>query len=138
VNITTPAAGDTGSTMSALLFVAQLLSWVLFILFLFMRHYLYLMVVTFDLKIRQILKNGVIFALAGLPRNIRSVVIELLICVILLAIPGVMGGLLELLLLGLFLLSLGGFASVFITFPVIKRFMIKEAELTAAQEDEAQ
>lgn len=61
---------------------------VLFILYFVMRYYIYVQMVTFDLKVFKILKNSLIFALLGFKRNIVAflgilacVLIEL-ICVI--------------------------------------------------------
>ena len=45
---------------------------VFFILYLWMRPYLYLQVVTFDLSIFKIFKNALIFALLGIKRNIMA------------------------------------------------------------------
>ena len=41
-------------------------------LYIFMRYYLYLQIVTFDLSIRKLLKNSLIFSILGLKRNILA------------------------------------------------------------------
>ena len=42
------------------------------IVYIFMRYYLYLQMVTFDLKIRKLFKNSLIFSILGLKRNILA------------------------------------------------------------------
>jgi uncharacterized membrane protein YesL len=61
---------------------------VLFILYFIMRYYIYIQMVTFDLKVFKILKNSMIFALLGFKRNfvallgiLAGILIEL-ICII--------------------------------------------------------
>ena len=54
-------------------FFANTMFWaniVLFILYFFMRYYIYVQMVTFKLKIFKIIKNSLIFALIGIKRNI--------------------------------------------------------------------
>lgn len=43
------------------------------IIYFFMRFYIYLMLVTFDLSIRKIYKNALIFSILGIKRNLMSV-----------------------------------------------------------------
>ena len=45
---------------------------VIFILYIFMRYYLYLQMVTFDLSIKKLLKNSLIFSILGLKRNVLA------------------------------------------------------------------
>lgn len=57
------------------LFIANvffLFTLVLIVMYLFMRKYLYLMLVTFELSIPKLFKNALIFSLLGLGRNILS------------------------------------------------------------------
>ena len=51
-----------------------LLTLVMLVFYLFMRKYLYLMLVTFDLSIPKLFKNALIFSMLGLGRNIVSTV----------------------------------------------------------------
>ena len=54
-------------------FVASMMFWsniVLFILYFFMRYYIYVQMVTFKLSVFKIIKNSLIFALLGFKRNI--------------------------------------------------------------------
>lgn len=54
----------------------------LVIIYFFMRFYIYLMLVTFDIKIFKILKNALIFSILGIGRNVMSVVAMLLLILI--------------------------------------------------------
>lgn len=56
-------------------FISGLLLWaniVIFVLYFFMRYYIYVQMVTFDLKVFKILKNSLIFSLLGLKRNLMA------------------------------------------------------------------
>lgn len=48
------------------------------LIYVFMRYYLYLQLVTFDLSIRKLLKNSLIFSILGLKRNILALLGTLL------------------------------------------------------------
>lgn len=62
---------DTGSFGTNMLFAAIV---VIFLYYAMMRFYVYIMVVTFDLKIRKIIKNALIFALVNIKRNLAAIV----------------------------------------------------------------
>ncbi len=56
-------------------FIVSMMFWsnvILFVLYFFMRCYIYVQMVTFDLKIFKILKNSLIFSLIGLKRNVMA------------------------------------------------------------------
>lgn len=56
-------------------FVSGLLLWsniILFVLYFFMRYYIYVQMVTFNLTVFKIIKNSLIFALLGLKRNLMA------------------------------------------------------------------
>ena len=55
---------------------------VLFILYFVMRYYIYVQMLTFDLKVFKILKNSLIFALLGFKRNIVAF-LGILVCILL-------------------------------------------------------
>ena len=44
------------------------------IIYIFMRYYLYLQMVTFDLSIKKLLKNSLIFSILGLKRNVLALI----------------------------------------------------------------
>ena len=98
------------------------------IVFIIMHYYIYTMIVTFDLKFKDIIKNSIIFTFAKLPLNIF----------ISLIIAGVIALSLWFLLVGLilssmFTLSFLGFFIIYCIYPTIEKSMINPQE----QEEEA-
>jgi len=55
--------------MHSMFFYVSIVS---FVFYMFMRYYIYMMMVTFDLKLRKIFKNAMIFAFLGFKRNILA------------------------------------------------------------------
>ena len=56
-------------------FVVSMMFWsnvILFVLYFFMRGYIYVQMVSFDMKVFKILKNSLIFSLLGLKRNLMA------------------------------------------------------------------
>ena len=116
-----------------------IISWAAAILYFFMRLYIYIMIVTFDLKLIKILKNAVFFAILGFKRNIVALIGTAIIVIF------TIGLMMYLLPLGimipfLFLFSLLEFIGVYTAYPKIKEMMIdpilnKEAQQTATPAD---
>ena len=93
------------------------------IVFIMMHYYIYTMIVTFDLKFKDIIKNSIIFTFAKLPLNIF----------ISLIIAGVIALSLWFLLVGLilssmFTLSFLGFFIIYCIYPTIEKSMINPQE----------
>jgi uncharacterized membrane protein YesL len=91
------------------------------VIFTFMQYYLFVMLITFDLRMKQLLKNAFIFSFAGLGHNI----IITLFCGILVLLTYVLFPL-SLLLIPFILVSTFGFIIVFNVWPTIKKYMIPE------------
>ena len=111
-------------------YFASLLLWVnvvLFILYSFMRFYLYVLMITFDLKITKIFKNAFILALLGVKRNIVAFIGILLLGALeflfLVAGNGVLLPLAVALPLLVFF-SHASFMGTFASYHVIKKYMI--------------
>ena len=99
------------------------------ILYFFMRFYMYLMLVTFDLSIRKILKNSLIFITLGIKRNLMAVlglvlitVLNLLLFPLLGATP--LGIAIPLILPLLYYLAVCTFTTTYAAYPIIERYMI--------------
>ncbi len=105
--------------MLLLLYLTGFLS----LLYLLMRPYMYLMCVTFDLKISKILKNSWILAISGIGRNLFcsffSLLVLLLNILVFLFIPSLGVG-----MLFIFTISIAWFFQVYGAWPVIKCHMI--------------
>lgn len=89
------------------------------LVFIFMQYYLFVMLVTFDLTIKQLFKNALIFAFAGLVRNILiSIFVGIIVLFIYMFLP------LSLVLVLLLALSTIGFIINFTAWPLVNKYMI--------------
>ena len=64
-------------------FLTSLFFWtsvVIFVLYFFMRYYMYIQMVTFDLSIYKMMKNALIFSLLGLKRNFLAL-LGIIVCI---------------------------------------------------------
>ena len=101
------------------------------ILYSIMRMYFYLMIVTFDMSFKKLLKNALIFAILGIKRNIMAalgVVALIALNVFLIALLLPYGVAIPIILPFLYLLSVTAFMSAYAAFPVIKKYMIDPYE----------
>ncbi len=97
------------------------------ILYFFMRFYLYLMLVTFDLSIKKIFKNALIFTTLGVKRNLMGllgIILLTAIEVVLFATLMPMNIPIGLILPFLYYFSFTAFTSAYAAYPVIDRYMI--------------
>ncbi len=99
------------------------------LIYFFMRFYLYLMVITFELKLRKILKNALIFVMLGIKRNLMGALGIILITVLNVALFFVfamtpLGIAIPLILPFLYYLAVTSFTAVYAAYPVIDRYMI--------------
>ena len=103
------------------------LSVALLVIYAFMRTYIYLMMITFDLPIKKLLKNGLIFSMLGLKRNFLALfgITTVALINFLLILPSLsIGFTLPLILPFFYLLSFAGFTATYAAYPNIKRYMI--------------
>lgn len=108
---------------------------VLAVMYTVMRFYIYHMMITFDLSVKKILKNALIFVMLGLKRNIAALVgLALLFGVnIALIILGLSVGFSVPLILPIFYLpALAGFIAAYAAWPNIQRYMIDAYESSEA------
>jgi uncharacterized membrane protein YesL len=98
------------------------------LIYIIMRFYIYLMLITFDLSIFKILKNALIFTILGIKRNLIALLGILLIIainvgLIWLCLPS--GFSLPIVLPFVYLMGTILFITTFAAYPVIDKFMIK-------------
>ena len=111
------------------------------ILYFFMRLYLYLLLVTFDLSIRKILKNALIFTMLGIKRNLMAVLGIVCITAINIALFFVfamtpLGIAIPLVLPLLYYMAVTSFTCAYAAYPIIDRYMIEPyAHQIASNED---
>lgn len=97
----------------------------IFVLYLFARMYLYLLTITFDLKLFKIIKNSFIFAFLGFKRNLLALIGQILLVVITVSL--IMTGMLMALgaiLPFVILFGIGLFMGYYAAYKVIKKYMI--------------
>lgn len=98
------------------------------LLYIFMRFYLYLMLVTFDLPIRKLIKNAFIFSVVGIKRNFMALLGALVlaaICYILIATFAPLGLIVVVILPIFFYPASTAFMAAYAAYPKIDEYMIK-------------
>ena len=97
------------------------------LIYIVMRFYIYLMLVTFDIKISKIIKNALIFTVLGIKRNLMA----LLGIALILVINGLLiiwclptGFSLPIVLPFVYLIGTLSFISTYAAYPVIDKYMI--------------
>ena len=117
----------------------------LVLIYIVMRFYIYLMLITFDIKISKIIKNALIFTVLGIKRNLLALlgialILALNIVLIILCLPT--GFSLPIVLPFVYLMGTLSFISTYAAYPVIDKYMIapyanKSTEETDAEEADA-
>ncbi len=103
-----------------------------------MRMYLYLMIITFDLSFKKLIKNALIFAFLGIKRNLLAmlgIVLLLAVNIALIVLLTPIGIAVQIILPFLYFLAVSAFMSAYAAFPVIKRYMIDPYENEEDDED---
>jgi len=112
------------STMTNIMYFAIV---ALVLIYLAMRFYMYLLLVTFNIKLTKLLKNSFIFAFLGLKRNLMAGLGILVMAVLVVALNillfqfNIVVGLIIPLL---FFMAVMAFMYTYAAYPVIKRYMI--------------
>ncbi|NLG53216.1 MAG: hypothetical protein GX541_04500 [Clostridiales bacterium] len=94
---------------------------IVFIFYVYMRHYLYLLAVTFDLSLKAVFKNSAIFAVLGVINNTVATLIILVITWTFNSTPAV-----DAVLIVSIYFSLCAFTSMFAAYPIVKKYMLEE------------
>ena len=103
------------------------------VIYFIMRFYLYLMLITFDMKITKMFKNAFIFVVLGIKRNLLAILwliamIALNFAIFVLYMP------LGIALPILYFFSFSTFTTAYAAYPVIKQYMIDPYENTEQYE----
>ena len=99
----------------------------MFILYLIMRRYMYLMLITFDISIWKMFKNGLIFTTLGLKRNVMAVLGKVVIIIINFVLVFLLLPLniaVPLVLPLVYYLATSAYISAYAYYPVIEKYMI--------------
>lgn len=103
------------------------------LIFTFMQFYLFTMLITFDLKVKQLFKNAFIFSFAGLGHNlIITLFCGILVLIIYLFWP------ISFVLIPFIFISTFGFIIAFNVWPTIKKFMIPEESAGSTNADNSE
>lgn len=131
-NLTNLSSGAMSGFMGDVSYVANL---AIAIIFAIMRFYIYLMVVTFDMKIIKIIKNSLIFVMLGIKRNLLAILwIAVLVGINVLVLAWFLP--LGLVLPLFYIVSFPMFTTAYAAYPVIKRYMIDPSPYAQATEEE--
>jgi len=93
------------------------------VIYFIMRFYMYMMLITFDMKIRKIFKNALIFVTLGIKRNIMAIlwtIVLLVINIYVFVIFQPLGIILPI----LYMPAIPMFTTAYAAYPVIKKYMI--------------
>ena len=122
------AAGDMVQLVQGLAFFSV----ALLIIYLFARHYFFLLAVTFDSSILQILRNSFIFAVLGLGWNILATVIMVALAIFTFFV----NPLIEFLMVFLIFFSFVMFIEIYLVYPKVKKIMIDPVLAKQAEQGE--
>ncbi len=119
-----PAIAENGAFFYyAVLFLSMALA----VIYVFMRFYIYLMMITFDLSIAKLLKNALIFSMLGIKRNFLALlaITTVALANLLVITPALsIGFTLPIILPFFYLPAFAGFTSTYAAYPNIKKYMI--------------
>ncbi len=112
----------------------------LILIYVIMRFYIYLMLVTFDMKLSKMLKNALIFTVLGIRRNIMALLgmialLALSVALIVLLVP--MKIYAVIILPFLCLLGFSGFMYTYAAYPVIEKYMIGTPAAKPTESDDS-
>lgn len=102
--------------------------------YVFMRKYIYLMIVTVKLNLRSLLQNAWLLAFIGIFRNFFSALINLLIWIVTYVLIMALHPFMEILMVGLLIYSFTGFISISATYPLVDKYLVKPIEEMLAAE----
>lgn len=129
-NLTFRPSAEMATVMRVCKYVTLLVG----MFYVFMRKYIYLMIVTVKLNLRSIIQNAWLLAFIGIFRNFFSGLANLLLWVISYVLIMAVHPFLEIVLLGMFLYSFTGFLSISACYPLVDKYLVKPIEEMQAEE----
>lgn len=116
-------AAEGKNVSYALSVIRSVVCGIALVVWLFMRHYTYLMAVTVNLSVFHILKNAWLFVILGFGRNVLSSLVTLACMVV----TFLLAPLLTIIFLPLFFWSFSWFCTVFTCYPIVKKYIVVPA-----------
>ncbi len=105
---------------------------VAFVLYFVMRFYTYAIAVSVELKLRDIFRNARLFLVLGAGRNLLTLVITVIVVFSFLSTSFI-----DIVLMSTFLFSCCTFVAMYLTFPVVKKYMYPAEEVIEETEEDA-
>lgn len=133
-NLTFSPPADLASVMK----VSKIITLLIAMFYVFMRKYIYLMIVTVDLNLRSVVRNAWLLAFIGIFRNVFSGLANLLIWIAVYLLIMAVHPLLEIVLLGLFVYSFTNFLSISACYPMVDQYLVKPIQEMLAAEKATQ
>ncbi len=131
-NIYTMGSGFSAGFLGDFFYVANV---AIAIIYIIMRFYMYLMLVTFDMKIFKILKNALIFVMLGIKRNLLAILWILVMLAINFAVFSLFIPL-GIIIPILYIVSFPMFTTAYAAYPIIQRYMIDASPYSEGAESE--
>lgn len=110
------------------------------IIYIVMRFYIYHLMLTFDLSVRKILKNALIFTVLGIKRNLLAllgIILFLAVHIVLIKVFLSMGITIPIILPFFYAMAIMKFITTYAAFPVIERYMITPYQKEEETSEEA-
>ena len=117
-----PQSAGNNQTLILIANICRIFTIFATVFFIMMHKYIYIMIVTFDLKFTQIIKNAAIFTIAKLPYNLVIFAIQAVILALAFGFSFTLGIILSLFVL----ISLIYFIDVFSGYSVVDKYMMKD------------
>lgn len=105
------------------------------VMYFFMRLYIYLMMITFDLSFGKLIKNAAFFALLGIKRNVMALLGVIFMAAVDFAIMSFFPPL-AVILPFIIMIGIGSYLGVYCAYPKIKEYMI-DSSSDAGEEEQA-
>lgn len=119
-------------TYYCIVLVMKYLAIFIMLLYFIMRFYTYTLAVSVDLKLRDILKNARLAIILGFGRNLLAVALIVIVLFSFLSTSFI-----DIVLMASILFSFCGFLSMYLTFPVVKKYMYPHEEIAEQTEEDA-
>lgn len=125
-----------GTGGNLILTIGTTLMVIMFIIYMMMHMYMYPMLVTFHLSIKQLYKNALIFAIVKLLPNLGILLLCMLIVLLTFGMIIPFSQIIGLILYAFLTVSLIGFITNFYVYPKLQKFMMREDEAEEASDDD--
>lgn len=123
----------TGGAMHFLYLFLLILAIFVFVVYAVMHQYIWTMIVTFELKLKQIVKNAFLLTVMAFPRNILFIIVTALYAVAVYLIYFYLSPLIGIIVTLFLLVSIYGLIMQMFSYPVIRKFMLDPLEETEAE-----